>query len=124
MTCALIFVTLHPSHAASINVIDGGTLEVRGTIVRLWGIEVPGKDEVCTTSKGEVWACGRRSLSQVREIVRQEGAKCEMREQGVVCHVAGLDLAALLVKEGLARSTGGYDELENKARAARAGPWE
>jgi endonuclease YncB( thermonuclease family) len=124
LSCALMIVPLQSSFAANVEVIDGGTLRVRGKIVRLWGIAVPGKDEVCTTSKGEVWPCGQRSLAQVREIIQQEGVSCETKEQGAVCRVAGLDLAALLVKEGLARSMHGYDALEQNARAARAGLWE
>ena len=51
--------------------------------------------------------------------------RCQPAERGsAICRVAGIDIAALLVKEGLARAAGDYQDLEDRARAAKTGIWE
>lgn len=119
----LLFV--YPAAAADIQVIDGGTLIVDGRTVRLWGIEAPTAERTCLTTAGRSWPCGKHVRDQLRSVVQENEVVCQPKAQGFeLCRIAGLDAGALLVKEGLARARGDYQELEARARSARVGLWE
>lgn len=105
--------------------IDGGTLVVAGRTVRLWGIEAPAAEQICTTTAGRSWPCGKHVRDQLRAAVQEDEVICQPKAPGIeLCRIAGLDIGALLVKEGLAKARGDYQEIEARARAARAGLWE
>ena len=119
----------NPASAADVQVIDGGTLVMAGRTVRLWGIEAPSAEQVCTTTAGRSRPCGKRVRDQLRSAVQDDDLTCQPKAPGFeLCRVAGLDIGALLVKEGLAKITdsarGDYQEIEARARAARVGLWE
>lgn len=114
-----------PSRGASAIVVDGGTLTVDGRTFGLWGIEAPTAGRTCRTAAGAEWACGDRAREELAAVVADTDVECEAKGEGVaLCRAAGLDLGLLLVKEGLAWSRGGYDEIEGQAREARVGIWE
>lgn len=114
-----------PAAAADVQVIDGATLVVAGRTIRLWGIEAPSAEQVCTTTTGRSWPCGRRVRDQLRAAVQEDEVICQPKAPGFeLCRIAGLDIGALLVKEGLAKARGDYQEIEARARSARAGLWE
>lgn len=111
--------------AADVQVIDGGTLTIDGRTVRLWGIEAPTATQTCVTTTGRSWACGKRVRDQLRSVVQDDEIVCQPKAPGFeLCRVAGLDIGALLVKEGLVRARDDYQELEGRARSARVGLWE
>jgi len=119
----LLFV--NPAAAADIQVIDGGALVVDGRTVRLWGIETPTAAQTCVTTAGRSWPCGKRARDELRSVVQENVVVCQPKAPGFeLCRVAGLDVGALLVKEGLARARGDYQELEARARSAHVGLWE
>jgi hypothetical protein len=39
-------------------VIDGDTIEISGTRIRLEGIDAPESNQTCTDPKGKTWPCG------------------------------------------------------------------
>lgn len=45
--------------------IDGDTLQVGDTRLRLHGIDAPELRQTCEDSAGEAWACGRRAASEL-----------------------------------------------------------
>lgn len=111
--------------AADVEVIDGGRLRIDGRETALWGLTAPAAAEFCVTRAGKPWPCGRRAREQVRAVIEGEDVRCAPKAPGLaVCRVAGLDLGALLVKEGLAKAKGDYDALEQRAREAGVGLWE
>jgi endonuclease YncB( thermonuclease family) len=115
----------NPAVAADIQVIDGGTLVVDGRTVRLWGIAAPVARQTCVTTAGRSWPCGKRVRDQLRSAVEGDEIVCQPKAPGFeLCRVAGLDIGALLVKEGLAKAQNDYQELEARARSARVGLWE
>jgi endonuclease YncB( thermonuclease family) len=99
--------------AGQASVIDGDTLRVAGQKVRLQGLAAPELDE----------PGGDAAKNAMIELVRGQHVTCELdgttsydRVVGI-CYAAGQDLAAELVKWGLARdcarySGGRYRELE------------
>ena len=111
--------------------IDGGTLDVAGTTVRLAGIEAPDLEQTCVVPEGR-WSCGILARDALADLVRGHPVTCT--DAGTVpwaasisrCNVRGRDLGTVLVQFGWAAATGpdpGYVALEKKARAARAGIW-
>src|SRR6185503_14334736 len=51
-------------------VIDGDTLEITGTRIRLWGIDAPEKHQTCEGKAGEIYECGRDSAAVMQELTR------------------------------------------------------
>ncbi len=122
---ALLFGQASGAHAADVSVIDGDTLLHNGVQVEIWGIIAPSKTETCTTSGGEKWPCGERAFEALSQAASDETFECETKEQGfVLCHAGGLDVGALLVKEGLVRARQDYRSIEARARDAKVGLWE
>ena len=58
----LLFIT--PAMAADITgiprIVDGDTVQIDATKIRLSGIDAPETDQVCLDPAGEKWACLRR----------------------------------------------------------------
>ena len=75
-------------------VVDGDTLEVRGTRVRLHGIDVPESKQRCRSAE-RTWPCGHEAT---RAFARRTVA-CEERDQDrygrivAVCRVGGEDVS-------------------------------
>lgn len=96
------------THAGLVRVIDGDTLDVGGTRIRLYGIDAPETDQTCTTEQGQVWACGAWVSDQVTQLFAGTDAQCTAvttdRYNRIVarCVAGGQDIAHLLVSEGLA----------------------
>lgn len=119
--------------SGTLRVIDGDTLDVGGTRIRLHGIDAPEAGQTCDTEQGQNWACGAWVSREVRARYQGRTASCTAvdtdRYGRVVarCSVGGQDMAAALVAEGLAfayrRYTMEYDLIEKQAAAADRGLW-
>lgn len=112
-------------------VIDGDTIDVGGTRVRLEGIDAPEAGQMCARRVLGSWACGDAATNFLRRLV--EGRQVACQEAGrdrfgrvlAVCTVGETEINAALVREGLAwafvRYSTRYVEIENEARIARRG---
>ncbi|MDZ7709011.1 MAG: thermonuclease family protein [Roseovarius sp.] len=91
-----------------VRVIDGDTLDVGGTRVRLHGIDAPELGQTCTNPDGAVWECGTWVAQQVRARIGGRTARCETVDTDrygrtvATCAVARQDVGRMLVTEGLA----------------------
>jgi endonuclease YncB( thermonuclease family) len=113
-------------------VIDGDTLDVGGVRVRLHGIDAFERDQMCDRPHGQ-WACGAaatRSLkarAEGRELVCQVLDTDRYGRKVSRCERDGVDLARVLVSEGLALAYRRYSQEyvgeEIAAQAAYAGAW-
>ena len=116
-----------------VRVIDGDTLEISGERVRLFGIDAPEHDQRCTDAAGRPWACGTRATEALRDLVQGRAVRCSGEEQDrygrlvARCTVAGRDLGAAMVRDGMAfayrRYSLDYVAEEGRAKAARRGIW-
>jgi len=110
-------------------VVDGDTLIVAGTRVRLWGADAPPFDFQCR--KGErTYACGKDATRFLRDVIGNRGVRCEDKgttaEGDMIgrCHTGFGDLAWLLVESGNAFATDRlYRDAEASARAESKGLW-
>ncbi|MFP5509133.1 MAG: thermonuclease family protein [Alphaproteobacteria bacterium] len=117
----------------AIRVIDGDTLDVGGTRVRLHGIDAPEASQTCKTEQGRSWDCGAWVSREVRARYQGKVARCTAvdrdRYDRIVarCAVNGADMGAALVGDGLAfayrRYAMEYDLVEKQAAVAGRGLW-
>jgi len=61
--------------------VDGDTLQVGDTRLRLHGIDAPELRQTCEDSAGEAWACGRRAASELAAAMAGGGIHCISRER-------------------------------------------
>jgi hypothetical protein len=123
-------------------VIDGDTLDISGTRVRLFGIDAPENAQTCATARGGEWACGKTARRALEGLTADHTVIC--RGQGLddygrllaVCSTSRGELNVAMVRQGLAwafvRYSDTYAAAEAQAKAARRGvfaaqtapPWE
>jgi endonuclease YncB( thermonuclease family) len=127
-----------PAHAQTISgyasVIDGETLQVRGTRIRLFGLEQVADDHVCVRTDDERWRCGPRALNALEEFLEEIIVSCTVKSRDAsgqvvaVCTASGIDVGLWLVRNGLARAAvtapnSRYQKAQEEAKAARRGLW-
>jgi endonuclease YncB( thermonuclease family) len=52
-----------------ITVVDGDTIEIHGTRVRLWGIDAPESDQLCRGDDSELYRCGQKAAAALAGIL-------------------------------------------------------
>lgn len=98
------------AHAADLSgvprIVDGDTLAIASTKVRLEGIDAPETDQVCLNASGARWACGIDARDQLsaqvagREINCTSSATDAYRRTLAICYLANEDLNAWMVQQG------------------------
>ncbi len=110
-----------------IAVLDGDTIRVGDTKVRLHGVDAPELDQQCDTPSQTGFACGVWVKEQLAAKFGQRRATCtaiDKDKYGRVvakCHVSGQDIGAWLVSNGLAFAYRRYSldyDLDEKAAFA------
>ena len=69
--------------------IDGDTLQVGDTRLRLHGIDAPELRQTCEDNSGEAWACGRRLRRPFRLAQPIPIPPANARQGRIVCAIAG-----------------------------------
>src|SRR3979490_2702512 len=116
------------------SIIDGDTLEIHGTRIRLWGIDAPESNQLCRGDDSIQYRCGAKAASGLESFLNKRPMDCvsvslgEYRRTVAVCSIDGVDLAEWLVRNGLALdwplySKGKYDKAQSEADHAGRGIW-
>lgn len=122
LTCLALPAQADPSGA--IRVIDGDTIMVGKTKVRLHGIDAPELGQPCTDAQGVSWDCGTWVAREVRARWQGQRATCTTRDRDrygravATCHVGQTDIGRSLVSDGLALAYRKYSmayDLDEKA---------
>lgn len=114
-------------------IIDGDTLHLHDTRIRLFGIDAPEERQTCRIG-GADRACGEEATIALRRHVGGDPVTCRHRDTDrygrmvAECFARGENLNAWMVRQGWAvayRRYGGgmFDAEEAAARAARQGIW-
>ena len=118
-------------------VIDGDTIDIAGTRIRLEGIDAPEAGQTCETARGESWECGTQATRAMVDLTQGRTVLC--RAQGLdkygrllaTCFVdapASMDINAEMVRRGYAwafvRYSRVYVAQEAAARSEGAGIWQ
>ena len=115
------------------NAIDGDSVRIGATELRLEGIDAPEFMQTCRLH-GETWACGRAAAETLALLIQRKPITCiwsadDQYGRGLAtCYRTGHDLNALMVESGMAlayrRYTERYIAAEERARTARRGLWD
>jgi endonuclease YncB( thermonuclease family) len=115
--------------------VDGDTLEIHGTRIRLWGIDAPESSQLCRGEDSLQYRCGAKAANELDTFISKRPVSCipiSLDQYGrtvATCSVGGVDLGEWLVRNGLALdwpqySRGRYDEVQREAEHAGRGLWE
>ena len=102
--------------------------------IRLFGVDAPEKKQQCTDALGKTWNCGIAAQKALEKLVGSESQlSCDLLDVDhygrlvMKCHAGKIDIAAALVRAGLALAYRQYSTVyiqdENAAKTARAGVW-
>jgi endonuclease YncB( thermonuclease family) len=116
------------------SVIDGDTLEIHGTRIRIFGIDAPESDQLCRDDESELYRCGQRASNALFDFIGRRSVACievdrdRYKRAVSVCTVGATDIADWLVRNGLALdwpqySRGGYAAAESEAKREQRGLW-
>jgi endonuclease YncB( thermonuclease family) len=124
---------LLPTIAGTSYVVDGDTIDIQGTRIRLTAIDAPELDQTCSDADGRSWACGSAAARELRNHVNGQELKCESSRYDqykrvlAICFLPdGSDVNAWMVRQGWAlafRSTRRYRAEQDEAATARRGLW-
>jgi endonuclease YncB( thermonuclease family) len=115
-------------------VVDGDTLAIGTTKIRLEGIDAPETDQVCLNANGVRWTCGIDSRDQLAAHIGNRLISCSpngtdaYKRTLAICSLAGEDLNAWMVQQGWALAyvqySTVYRKVEDDARANQRGLWQ
>ncbi|MHC2089494.1 thermonuclease family protein [Methylobacterium sp. CM6244] len=138
---ALVFVgvlSLAPAFAAEpitgrATVVDGDTLDIGGTRIRLHGIDAPESGQLCHRRAGEAFRCGQAAALALADRIGSAPVSCDPRDTDkygrtvAVCRKGVEDLNGWLVAQGHAIAYRRYSEdyvpAEDTAKAGKLGIW-
>ena len=138
MLFAAAFLSTAPAFADNLtgqaSIIDGDTLEIHGTRVRLWGIDAPESSQLCRNDESLQYRCGAKAANELDAFIARRPVDCspvsldQYRRTVAVCSIDGVDLAQWLVRNGLALdwpkySKEKYDGAQHDAEHAGRGIW-
>ncbi|MGE5267075.1 MAG: thermonuclease family protein [Deltaproteobacteria bacterium] len=113
-------------------IIDGDTIEVSGTRIRLEGIDAPERGQECSDRLQQPYDCGAAAVRTLVDLTKGQTVNCEATGEDrygralAICRLpSGLDLNAELVRLGrvvaFRRYSDRYIVEEDEARRAGAG---
>jgi endonuclease YncB( thermonuclease family) len=116
------------------SIIDGDTLEIHGTRIRLWGIDAPESTQLCRGDDSQQYQCGAKAANDLAAFIARRLVSCipvSLDQYGrtvATCSVDGVDLGEWLVRSGLALdwplySKRKYDAAQRDAEHAGRGIW-
>ena len=120
--------------AGPATVIDGDTIVVQGTRIRLEGIDAPEAGQTCGRRWVGRWACGTEATAALTGLIEGKPVRCESggadrwgRTLGV-CFLGQQDIGSWMVRQGHAwafvRYSRKYLTEEAEARSRRLGIWQ
>jgi endonuclease YncB( thermonuclease family) len=118
----------------AVRVIDGDTIDVGETRIRLEGIDAPEAGQSCKRKWFGWWACGHEATAALRRLTEGRTVSCDPRGTDkynrvlAVCYVDGVDINARMVRQGYAwafvKYSQSYVREETQARAEGLGIWQ
>jgi endonuclease YncB( thermonuclease family) len=121
--------------AGQASIIDGDTLEIHGTRIRLWGIDAPESTQLCRGEDSEQYKCGAQAANDLDAFIARRPVSClpiSLDRYGrtvATCFVDSVDLGDWLVRNGLALdwpeySKRKYNDTQREAEQAGRGMWK
>ena len=101
---ALVGISASSRPALAQTITDGDTLRLNGVVYRLWGIDAPETKQDCPDG----WAAGRLATTHLQSLISGRLVICEQKDTDrygrivAICRVGGVDLGAMMVRDGYA----------------------
>jgi endonuclease YncB( thermonuclease family) len=136
--CLMLLVASGSANSADMvgqaSIIDGDTLGIHGTRIRLWGIDAPESSQLCRGDASLQYWCGARATNDLDAFIAGRPVSCLPISLGrygrtvATCSVGGADLGDWLVRNGLALdwpqySKREYESAQGDAEQAGRGMW-
>jgi endonuclease YncB( thermonuclease family) len=118
--------------APLVAVVDGQTLRLRESVIRLHGVVAPTRGQECSGSDGTRFDCGAAASEALAALVRGHAVACRLDGRDSAgfpqgnCEAAGVSLNRAVVASGWARADSHASDLaaeEASARAQHLGIW-
>ncbi len=126
--------TVDPDLQGVASVIDGDTIEIHGTRIRLNGIDAPESGQRCQNARGTAWRCGQQAALALSDRIGRRQVNCQQTDTdryGPVvadCFAGGENLNRWMVREGWAvayrQYSTAYIAAEDDARTGQRGIWQ
>ena len=137
VTAAMLAVSVGAAGAETIigraSVVDGDTIEIRGTRIRLEGIDAPESRQTCRDGSGRKYLCGQRAAFALALKIGARNLSCQVIDLDrygrslATCRMGEIDINAWMVASGWALAYRKYSEAyvadEAAAQASNAGLW-
>lgn len=137
LSLVIAFIAGAPAAAGTLTgearIIDGDTIDVAGTRIRLEGIDAPEDGQLCISGKQSLYNCGALASATLDAKIGGVAVRCEGSRQDrygrllATCFSEGININAWLVEEGWAvafvRYSRAYLGEEERARAGLRGMW-
>lgn len=115
------------------SVIDGDTIEIHGTRIRLFGIDAPESDQSCTIQR-KPFRCGQQAAFALADKIDNKVVNCRPKDRDrygrvvAVCLIDGEDINAWMVTNGWAIAyryySNDYVRQEEQASKSKIGIWQ
>ena len=125
--------TAHADITGKPRVIDGDTIHIGDTKIRLHDIDAPEMKQTCRTSKGKEQMCGVLAKQALERLVKGQDVTCKgdtrdrYKRLIAVCYVGQLNINEQMVADGWAlayrRYSTDYVRAETLAKSRREGMW-
>jgi endonuclease YncB( thermonuclease family) len=118
--------------AAQVAVVDGDTLRLRSTVVRLAGVQAPPRGQFCHDADARTVDCGGAAVSALAALIGRRDVACSLHGRDRMdrplarCEAGQINLNRALVASGWARAETGEEQLaqaESEARSSHLGLW-
>jgi endonuclease YncB( thermonuclease family) len=138
LLCAAVLGTFGSPAAAGVigraDVIDGDTIKVAGTSIRLQGIDAPESLQACIDTDGREWACGKAATQALAKLLAAGPVACDSAGKDrygrllAFCRTGEIEVNRWLVAHGWAWAFVKYDARyladERRAKSANLGIWK
>lgn len=124
----------YPKISGSITAVSANIFYIGGRYVRLYGVDAPDTDQLCSDSGGNSYNCGEVAVSWIRNWVDKNSVDCyllKIEPNGqdlATCIWGGYDIGAALVGAGWGiantKETNIYKPYEVKAKNESVGLWQ
>jgi endonuclease YncB( thermonuclease family) len=110
-------------------IVDGDTLRIGDSRIRLTGLDAPELDQTCTDANDEHWDCGMDAKTFVIGLLAKRTATCISSAHDVYgrslarCDAGQGDIGAAIVASGWAIADGGYGAEAADAKSKKLGIW-
>jgi endonuclease YncB( thermonuclease family) len=114
-------------------IVDGDTVQIGASKIRLEGVDAPETDQLCLDGNNHHWTCGIEARDRLMQKAGGKVWRCRTSSNDrygralATCKVEGLNINQWLVRSGWAlsfvRYSHEYDADERAARDAKSGLW-